>query len=146
MKMNNQKGFTLIELMIVIAIVGILAAVALPAYQDYTIRAKLAEPMAALSEAKSSMAEYFVAMGKLPANATAAGIRTTIQTTLTSSMAVGTSDGTLTVTLTSDSSLGGAAGQSFSLSLISSTDGQLQYKCVAGSGMPVKYLPANCRG
>jgi len=145
MKMNNQKGFTLIELMIVIAIVGILAAVALPAYQDYTIRAKLAEPMAALSEAKSSMAEYFVAMGKLPANATAAGIRTSIGTTLTSSMAV-SSDGTLTVTLTGDASLGDAADEDFSLSLISSTDGQLQYKCVAGSGMPVKYLPANCRG
>lgn len=145
MKMNNQKGFTLIELMIVIAIVGILAAVALPAYQDYTIRAKLAEPMAALSEAKSSMAEYFVAMGKLPANATAAGIRTSIGTTLTSSMAV-SSDGTLTVTLTGDASLGDAADEDFSLSLISSSDGQLQYKCVAGSGMPVKYLPANCRG
>jgi len=145
MKMNNQKGFTLIELMIVIAIVGILAAVALPAYQDYTIRAKLAEPMAALSEAKSSMAEYFVAMGKLPANATAAGIRTSIGTTLTSSMAV-SSDGTLTVTLTGDASLGDAADEEFSLSLISSSDGQLQYKCVAGSTMPVKYLPANCRG
>ncbi len=145
MKMNNQKGFTLIELMIVIAIVGILAAVALPAYQDYTIRAKLAEPMAALSEAKSSMAEYFVAMGKLPANATAAGIRTSIGTTLTSSMSV-SSDGTLTVTLTGDASLGDAADEDFSLSLISSSDGQLQYKCVAGSTMPVKYLPANCRG
>ena len=52
MNKTNQKGFTLIELMIVIAIVGILAAVALPAYQDYTIRAKLSEPMAVLSEAK----------------------------------------------------------------------------------------------
>jgi type IV pilus assembly protein PilA len=145
MKMNNQKGFTLIELMIVIAIVGILAAVALPAYQDYTIRAKLAEPMAALSEAKSSMAEYFVAMGKLPANATAAGIRTAINTKMTSTMGVSTT-GNLTVTLTNDSSLGDAAGQDIILSLLKSTGGQLQYNCTAGTAMPVKFLPANCRG
>ena len=61
-----QQGFTLIELMIVIAIVGILAAVALPAYQDYTVRAKLSEPMARASEAKTSVAEYFASKGFLP--------------------------------------------------------------------------------
>ncbi len=145
MKMNNQKGFTLIELMIVIAIVGILAAVALPAYQDYTIRAKLAEPMAFLSEAKSSMYEYYAAMGKLPADATAAGIRTTIGTTITSSMAV-SATGNLTVSLTNDASLGAAGGEDIIYSLTSTTDGQLQYKCVAGTGMDVKYLSADCRG
>jgi type IV pilus assembly protein PilA len=145
MKMTNQKGFTLIELMIVIAIVGILAAVALPAYQDYTIRAKIAEPMAVLSEAKTSMSEYFVAMGKLPADATAAGIRTTIGTDITASMAVADT-GNLTVTLTADASLGDAASQDILLSLKSSTNGQLQYKCIAGTGMAVKFLPANCRG
>jgi type IV pilus assembly protein PilA len=145
MKMNNQKGFTLIELMIVIAIVGILAAVALPAYQDYTIRAKLAEPMAVLSEAKTSMSEYFVAMGKLPADATAAGIRTTIGTDITASMAV-SSTGNLTVTLTNDASLGGAKGQGIMLSLKASTGGQLQYQCKKAGSMAVKYLPANCRG
>ena len=63
-----QQGFTLIELMIVIAIVGILAAVALPAYQDYTVRAKLSEPMARASEAKTSVAEYFASKGFLPTN------------------------------------------------------------------------------
>ena len=145
MKMTNQKGFTLIELMIVIAIVGILAAVALPAYQDYTIRAKIAEPMATLSEAKTSMSEYFVAMGKLPATSTAAGVRTSIGTDITSTMAVASS-GNLEVTLTADASLGDAASQSIILSLKSSSDGQLQYKCKAGSGMAVKFLPANCRG
>lgn len=144
MKKTNQKGFTLIELMIVIAIVGILAAVALPAYQDYTIRAKLAEPMAILSEAKTSMAEYFVAMGTLPSTTTAAGIRTTIGTDITSSLAM--SSGNLTVTLTNDASLGDAAGLGIQLSLTSSTGGQLQYKCKAANSMPVKFLPANCRG
>jgi type IV pilus assembly protein PilA len=61
-----QQGFTLIELMIVIAIVGILAAVALPAYQDYTVRAKLAEALARGSEAKTSVTEYFSAKGVMP--------------------------------------------------------------------------------
>lgn len=61
-----QRGFTLIELMIVIAIVGILAAVALPAYQDYTVRAKLSEPMARGSEAKTAVTEYYAAKGVLP--------------------------------------------------------------------------------
>ena len=61
-----QKGFTLIELMIVIAIVGILAAVALPAYQDYTVRAKISEGMARASEAKTAVTEYYSSTGTIP--------------------------------------------------------------------------------
>lgn len=141
---TKQRGFTLIELMIVIAIVGILASVALPAYQDYTVRAKLAEPMAFLAEAKTSMSEYFVANGTLPASATAAGIRSTIGTAITSSLAV--SSGNLIVTVTDDSSLGEAGGKSIVLSLVSSSGNQLEYTCKAGTSMPNRFLPANCRG
>ena len=72
---SAQKGFTLIELMIVVAIIGILAAVALPAYQDYTVRAKVAEVVLAASGPKTAVAEFFQSKGVMPADATAAGCR-----------------------------------------------------------------------
>lgn len=143
MKKTNQKGFTLIELMIVIAIVGILAAVALPAYQDYTIRARISEPLALLGEAKTSLTEYFIANGTLPANATAAGIRSVIGTDLVSTMGV-SSTGNITVTLTSDPALGPAANGSIIFSNMGTGSGTIVYKCIAGTIIP-KYLPANCR-
>ena len=69
-----QKGFTLIELMIVIAIVGILAAVALPAYQDYTVRAKISEGMARASEAKTAVTEYYSSTGTVPVAASISNV------------------------------------------------------------------------
>ncbi|EPH7801988.1 pilin [Neisseria gonorrhoeae] len=69
-----QKGFTLIELMIVIAIVGILAAVALPAYQDYTARAQVSEAILLAEGQKSAVTEYYLNNGKWPADNGAAGV------------------------------------------------------------------------
>ncbi|HGO9021565.1 TPA: pilin [Neisseria meningitidis] len=69
-----QKGFTLIELMIVIAIVGILAAVALPAYQDYTARAQVSEAILLAEGQKSAVTEYYLNHGKWPSNNSSAGV------------------------------------------------------------------------
>jgi len=68
-----QKGFTLIELMIVVAIIGILAAIALPAYNDYTVRAKVSEVMLGASSCKTALTEFIQANGTIPGNAQAAG-------------------------------------------------------------------------
>lgn len=71
MKQNAQKGFTLIELMIVVAIIGILAAVALPAYQDYTVRARVSEAILAASACRTAVTEFVQTEGQLPTAAAA---------------------------------------------------------------------------
>ena len=75
--MKKQQGFTLIELMIVVAIIGILAAVALPAYQDYTVRAKVSECSGIIAACKTSVSEYYASEGTLPTDNTEAGCATT---------------------------------------------------------------------
>jgi type IV pilus assembly protein PilA len=82
-----QQGFTLIELMIVVAIVGILAAIAIPAYQDYVVRSKMSEVEGAMAACKTSVAEYTATHGSYPATVATAGCSTT-QTQYLASMAV----------------------------------------------------------
>jgi type IV pilus assembly protein PilA len=72
--MKMQKGFTLIELMIVVAIIGILAAIAIPAYQDYTIRAQVTEGLNLAADLKAAVAENYASTGAWPANNAAVGI------------------------------------------------------------------------
>ena len=92
-----QKGFTLIELMIVVAIVGILAAVAIPAYQDYTIRAQVTEAMSLSSAAKAAVAETFANTGAFPTSNSAAGLSATISGKYVSDLTVG-AGGVITAT------------------------------------------------
>lgn len=139
-----QQGFTLIELMIVVAIIGILAAVALPAYQDYTIRAKVSEVVVIASAARTNVAEFYISQGSMPANTNEAGINTdAAQSDYVSAIAFATSStGTLlTYTLTN---LGtDANGETFEYLVIGSDTG-VRVDCTGGS-LPAKYRPANCR-
>jgi type IV pilus assembly protein PilA len=151
-----QKGFTLIELMIVIAIVGILAAIALPAYQDYTVRAKMSEPMAYLSEAKTTLSEFYATQGRFP-DADEAGLNTNPDTEIVASIKYNDSDdGIVAVTLKANvipGETGSAVG--FSLSPVTVTGSRsVQWICgsVDSAGtdittvVPAKYLPSTCRG
>ncbi len=154
MKQRAQQGFTLIELMIVIAIVGILAAIALPAYQDYTLRAKMAEPLAKMSEAKNTIAEYYVSRANLPVSLAAAGIRAGTETVATEIYDLLTYDDTngpvIAIQVRGDI-LPGGSPLWFQLSGVTMVDGSIQWTCKpgaigGGTAMNVNHLPSNCRG
>jgi type IV pilus assembly protein PilA len=134
-----QKGFTLIELMIVVAIIGILAAVALPAYQDYTIRAKVSELLLAASTARTSIAEKFQTD---PASSSSAGVGVTIPVVGKLSGATVDAGGTITVTGSTASSSVGAGVTVTMTPTFSTATGTITWSCV---GSPSKYLPATCR-
>lgn len=140
MKRAIQKGFTLIELMIVVAIIGILAAVALPAYQDYTVRAKLSEVILAASGMKTSVAEAFQTYSRMP-------LATSVPAVTQNSKAVST----ITYTKTSDT-----VGAITAISLVTNATGNivLTGTGVAATGvvdwvctgtMDAKYRPASCK-
>lgn len=139
-----QQGFTLIELMIVIAIIGILAAVALPAYQDYTTRAKVSEGIGLAAAAKTAVAEHYMAKGSLPLTEASAGY-TSPTTKYVSGIDI--TSGLITVTYTADA--GVPVNSTLAISPVTSgTGGSLVWKCRGtGTTTPVdsKYLPANCR-
>lgn len=93
-----QKGFTLIELMIVVAIIGILAAIAIPAYQDYTIRSQVTEGLNLASAVKASVAEFFAQNGSWPVNNNQAGVGEAINIAGKYVDNVNVSNGTITIT------------------------------------------------
>ena len=153
---NRQKGFTLIELMIVVAIIGILAAVAVPAYSDYTVRAKVTEAVSAVAPLKASVSDYYNATGELPTTAAQAGIddggepvgsnyATDVVKTITMDNLVG--PGAIKVAL---NEIGGGVSDGDTLVFIPEItgNGQLVWSCQASSGngsLSEQYAPGNCR-
>jgi type IV pilus assembly protein PilA len=141
-KKQAQQGFTLIELMIVVAIIGILAAIAIPAYQDYTTRAKVSEAVVMSAPAKLAVAETVASKGDL-ASITAAnsGYIFPGPTKYVSNVTITEATGVVTVT----STVPNAAGNIILTPLeVAAGTGQLKWTCTA-TAIAAKYLPSECR-
>lgn len=132
---RDNKGFTLIELMIVVAIIGILAAVALPAYQDYTVRARVTEGLALASGVKTTVSEN---IANDPATTTrCAGVNTNVRGNVQS---LGCADTTGIITVTMNST---AQGVVLTLTPNVAASGPIGWACATTS--PTKFVPAECR-
>lgn len=144
--MKMQKGFTLIELMIVVAIIAILAAIAIPAYQDYLIRSQVSEGASLTSGAKTAIEEYYSQYGVAPANNTAAGLDptpTNIKGEYVSQVAV-SNGGVITATFN-----GAKANTAIKNKVLKLTPtfnpGSTSWSCVTGTTVDAKYRPSICR-
>ncbi|MBK8640437.1 MAG: pilin [Chromatiaceae bacterium] len=142
MKRQLQSGFTLIELMIVVAIIGILAAIAIPAYQDYTKRTHVSEGMVLGDGVKTAIAEFYADVGHFPSNNASAGLATAASISGNAVTSVTVVDGAATI-LYNDKV---ESGNAIVLSPFNA-GGSIRWSCgdSAGSSITAKYRPSNCR-
>jgi len=150
MRVNAERGFTLIELMIVVAIIGVLAAVALPAYSDYITRARASELMLAASPGRTAVAEFAASNGRLPANIQEAGM--VLQTSQYVSSMFYTLSGSeaLLIARGDSSTLGIDPNLELSIVLVGSlnaVNNTVNWACgtLLNTGETFRFLPANCR-
>jgi type IV pilus assembly protein PilA len=141
-----QQGFTLIELMIVVAIIGILAAIALPAYQDYTVRTKVSEVMLAASGQKNSVAEFFQTRLLMPLTASIGTVtqNSPFVTTVAYTQSA-TNIGLITATASTNTGLPGTVqGKTITLTGTGDTaTGVVTWVC--GGTIPTRYRPGSCK-
>ena len=143
--MKKQQGFTLIELMIVVAIIGILAAIAIPAYQDYTIRAQVSEGLNLSGGAKAAVTEFFQDRGVMPTDNTEAGLagEADIQGKYVDEVLV--TNGVIAVQYGNDAHAV-ITGQHLELTPNTTNPGSVAWDCATATGeIENKHLPAACR-
>lgn len=143
-----QQGFTLIELMIVVAIVGILAAIALPAYQDYIARSKVAEAMGFLDGAKVNVAEFYGTNNKFPSSASEAGITEALTNAkYTTGLVYTGTDSTASISATLGDINSTLNSKHVVLTAVApGSSGVIGWNCGTDAGTTAyKYLPSTCR-
>lgn len=163
MRKSIQKGFTLIELMIVIAIIGILAAIAIPAYQDYTVRAQASEGLTIASSVQVAIADYYAVNGAWPTAITGGGTALNFTTAPQGNYVsnVTTAGGGIVVTFGNRANIANLATRTLGLIAYTNSNGDILWRCglapaptgagivasggVAATTVVAKYLPKNCQ-